>query len=81
MSPTSSLAARATEPFLTCEPVLAETAFQLQRVDVTLAMARLLDGYERTERDDPLGERLFRFGIVLALFGRSWLKAFRARAR
>ena len=33
-----SLAARATEPFLTCEPVLAETAFHLQSVDVTLAM-------------------------------------------
>jgi predicted nucleic acid-binding protein len=33
-----SLAARATEPFLTCEPVLAETAFHLQNVDVTLAM-------------------------------------------
>ena len=33
-----SLAARTTEPFLTCEPVLAETAFHLQNVDVTLAM-------------------------------------------
>jgi len=33
-----SLAARATEPFLTCEAVLAETAFHLQSVEVTLAM-------------------------------------------
>ena len=33
-----SLAARATDPFLTCEPVLAETAFHLRSVEVTLAM-------------------------------------------
>jgi predicted nucleic acid-binding protein len=32
------LAARITEPLLTCEPVLAETAFHLQNVGVTLAM-------------------------------------------
>jgi len=32
------LAARVTEPLLTCEPVLAETAFHLQSVSVTLAM-------------------------------------------
>jgi predicted nucleic acid-binding protein len=32
------LAARVTEPLLTCEPVLAETAFHLQSVPVTLAM-------------------------------------------
>jgi predicted nucleic acid-binding protein len=32
------LAARVTEPLLTCEPVLAETAFHLQNVSVTLAM-------------------------------------------
>lgn len=37
-------------------------------LDVTLAMVRLLDGYERDGRPDPLGERLFRFGVVLALF-------------
>lgn len=37
-------------------------------LDVTLAMARLLDGYERGERAEALGERLFRFGVVLALF-------------
>jgi len=38
-------------------------------LDVTLAMARLMDGYERTrERRPELGARLFRFGIVTALF-------------
>ncbi len=38
-------------------------------LDVTLAMARLMDGYERTRnRSAELGARLFRFGIVTALF-------------
>lgn len=38
-------------------------------LDVTLAMARLMDGYERTrERSGALGARLFRFGVVTALF-------------
>jgi hypothetical protein len=37
-------------------------------LDVTLAMARLMAGREHTRGLDPLGERLFRFGIVLALF-------------
>jgi predicted nucleic acid-binding protein len=32
------LAARVTEPLLTCEAVLAETAFHLQSVEITLAM-------------------------------------------
>lgn len=32
------LAARVTSPLLTCEPVLAETAFHLQSVTVTLAL-------------------------------------------
>lgn len=32
------LAARISEPLLTCEPVLAETAFHLQDVGTTLAM-------------------------------------------
>lgn len=32
------LAARVTEPLLTCEAVLAETAFHLQSVETTLAM-------------------------------------------
>jgi len=40
----------------------------LQHVlDVTLAMARLLDGYERAGRE-PLGERLFCLGVILALY-------------
>ncbi|MEO8158876.1 MAG: HD domain-containing protein [Betaproteobacteria bacterium] len=38
-------------------------------LDVTLAMARLMDGFERTQnRGGELGARLFRFGIVTALF-------------
>jgi hypothetical protein len=38
-------------------------------LDVTLAMARLMDGYERTQqRGRELGARMFRFGIVTALF-------------
>ena len=36
-------------------------------LDVTLAMARLLDGYKQVGRE-PLDERLFRLGIVLALY-------------
>ena len=32
------LAARVTEPLLTCEAVLAETAFHLQSVEITLAL-------------------------------------------
>jgi predicted nucleic acid-binding protein len=34
------LAARVTEPLLTCEAVLAETAFHLQSVETTLAMVQ-----------------------------------------
>ncbi|MBL8519367.1 MAG: HD domain-containing protein [Betaproteobacteria bacterium] len=38
-------------------------------MDVTLAMARLMDGYERSRRDTPpLGVRLFQLGVVAALF-------------
>lgn len=38
-------------------------------LDVSLAMARLMDGYERSaERAEPIGERLFVFGTVTALF-------------
>lgn len=42
----------------------------LQHVlDVTLAMARLMDGYERSRGQlPPLGGRLFQLGIVCALF-------------
>ena len=36
-------------------------------LDVTLAMARLLDGYKRVGRE-PLDERTFRLGVVLALY-------------
>ncbi|HUP96211.1 MAG TPA: HD domain-containing protein [Burkholderiales bacterium] len=37
-------------------------------LDVTLAMARLLDGAARTTAEQVLDERLFRFGIVTALY-------------
>ncbi len=37
-------------------------------LDVALAMARLMDGYDRSAgRADPIGARLFRFGIITAL--------------
>jgi hypothetical protein len=37
-------------------------------MDVTLAMARLMDGYERARRDTPaLGVRLFQLGVIAAL--------------
>src|SRR5688572_2334981 len=36
-------------------------------LDVTLAMARLLHGYER-KGDEVLGEELFRLGVLLALY-------------
>lgn len=48
-----------------------DTAYHdLQHVlDVTLAMARLMDGYERCYyRRNPLGAELFQFGVVAALF-------------
>ena len=37
-------------------------------LDVTLGMARLLDGCVRATSTDVIDERLFRFGIVLALY-------------
>lgn len=38
-------------------------------LDVTLAMARLMDGYERSRADAPaLGERLFQLGVICALY-------------
>src|SRR6185295_17182872 len=42
----------------------------LQHVmDVTLAMARLLDGYERSRGDGPhIDERRFQLGVICALF-------------
>jgi len=37
-------------------------------LDVALAMARLMDGYDRSAgRAEPIGARLFRFGIIAAL--------------
>jgi len=42
----------------------------LQHVmEVSLAMSRLVDGYERSRGDGPaLGSRLFQFGVICALF-------------
>jgi hypothetical protein len=38
-------------------------------LEVTLAMARLLDGYENSRGDGPeIGERLFQLGVVCALY-------------
>ncbi len=38
-------------------------------LEVSLAMARLVDGYERSRGDGPaLGAKLFQFGVVCALF-------------
>ena len=38
-------------------------------LEVTLAMARLVDGYERARGDGPvIGERLFQLGVICALF-------------
>ena len=38
-------------------------------LEVTLAMARLLDGYEHSRADGPeIGERLFQLGVICALF-------------
>lgn len=38
-------------------------------MDVTLAMARLMDGHERTRRETPaFGVRLYQLGIVVALY-------------
>jgi hypothetical protein len=48
-----------------------DTAYHdLQHVmEVSLAMARLIDGYERSRGDGPaLGARIFQFGVICALF-------------
>jgi len=39
-------------------------------LDVTLAMARLLDGYERSRKEEavPIDERLFQLGTICALY-------------
>ena len=40
-------------------------------LDVTLAMARMLDGYERSRGDArAIGERLFQLGVICALKGK-----------
>lgn len=52
--------------YLACDTAYHDVQHVL---DVTLAMARLMDGYERSHRDTPaLGVRLFQFGVVVALF-------------
>jgi hypothetical protein len=51
--------------------VACDTGYHdLQHImDVTLASARLMDGYERSQKNgDALGAELFIFGILLALF-------------
>lgn len=52
--------------YLACDT----TYHDVQHVmDVTLAMARLMDGYERSRRDTPaLGVRLFQLGIICGLY-------------
>ena len=47
-----------------------DTAYHdMQHVlEVTLAMARLIDGYERTPGTEPLGDARFRLGVITALF-------------
>ncbi|HXC41233.1 MAG TPA: HD domain-containing protein, partial [Burkholderiales bacterium] len=48
-----------------------DTAYHdIQHVlEVTLAMARLIDGYERSRVGlEPIGERLFNLGVITALF-------------
>ena len=37
-------------------------------LDVTLAMARIMDGYVRSHTAGSLGERLFQFGVIAALY-------------
>jgi hypothetical protein len=52
--------------FLACDTAYHDIQHVL---DVTLAMARLLDGYERSRvSTDPIGEDLFQLGVVTALF-------------
>jgi len=52
--------------YVSCETSYHDTQHVL---DVTLAMARLMDGYERTSHGtEQFGERLFRLGIITALF-------------
>lgn len=52
--------------YLACNTPYHDTQHVL---DVTLAMARLIDGYERSRvSTEPLGRKLFQLGVVTALF-------------
>ena len=52
--------------FLACDTAYHDIQHVL---DVTLAMARLLDGYERSRGGaEPIGQDLFQLGVVTALF-------------
>jgi hypothetical protein len=52
--------------YVACDTLYHDTQHVL---DVTLAMARLMSGYERTAHGtEQFGERLFRLGIITALF-------------
>jgi hypothetical protein len=52
--------------FLACDTPYHDIQHVL---DVTLAMARLIDGYERSRvGTEPMGQRLFQLGVVTALF-------------
>lgn len=52
--------------YLQCDTIYHDLQHTL---DVTLAMARMMDGYERTDpKTRPLGARLFALGVITALF-------------
>src|SRR4051812_7739836 len=52
--------------FLACDTQYHDIQHVLE---VTLAMARLLDGYERTRGDGPvINDRLFQLGVICALY-------------
>src|SRR4051812_39059318 len=52
--------------FLSCDTAYHDIQHVL---DVTLAMARLIDGYERSRvGSQSLGQRLFELGVITALF-------------
>ena len=61
----AGLAARVTEPLLTCEPVLAESAFHLQNVPLVLAMIQeglITLAFECSEHLVQLGTLAGRYG-------------------
>jgi hypothetical protein len=52
--------------YLSCDTAYHDIQHVL---DVTLAMARLIDGYERSRvGTEPLGQELFQLGVITALF-------------